>query len=73
VALSFSAEAPRDEPDLRGPVHLVAAEVEQRHHPGLGGPEHRGDVLLVHLQHRVRRFRCRAQRGAHWLHTLTGN
>ena len=48
--------------DLLGPVELVAAEVEQRHHARLGRLQHLGEVVLVHLQHRVRRAAGLGQR-----------
>src|SRR5690606_39437526 len=43
------------QPDLGGPVHLVAAEVHQADDAGAGGVEHLGEVLLVDLQHAVGR------------------
>ena len=55
--------APGHQPDLRRPVHLVPAEVEQHHHPGLGRLDHPGQVLLVHFEHRVRGLGRLAQRG----------
>ena len=49
--------APGDQPDLGGPVHLVAAQVQQHDHPRAGRLDHRGQVPLVHLEHRVGRVR----------------
>ena len=57
--------APGQQPDLGGPVHLIAAEVQQHDHPGPGGPQDGGDVLLVALQHRDSRIGGLAQRGGH--------
>ena len=43
--------------DLLGPVELVAAEVEQRDHARVGGVDDLAQVVLVDLEHRVRRVR----------------
>ncbi len=44
--------APREQPDLRRPVHLIPAQVQQHHDPRAGRLEHGRQVLLVDLQHR---------------------
>lgn len=52
-----------EHPGLGGAVELVAGEVEQRDHLGLGVPGHAGQVLLVHLDDAVLRLRPAGQRG----------
>ena len=65
-----SAVAPqlRHHRDLLGPVELVAAEVEQRDDARRGLVDHLGEVVLVDLQHGVRRVRrpWPAPRCARW-------
>ena len=56
------APPPRHEPDLRRPVHLVPAQVQQRDHARLGRLDDRGQVALVHLQDGQRGVGCLAER-----------
>ena len=53
----------RHHPDLVGAVELVAGEIEQHHHRGLGGGQHPGQVDLVDLEHRQGGAAIAGQRG----------
>ena len=57
--------APGEQPDLRRPVHLVPAEVQQHEDAGLGGRQDGRYVFLIALEHRDRRVGGLAERRGH--------